>query len=110
MIDKALAPTLRQRGYDVESCQDAQRHNRKSPDEDQLDYAARQGRAILTFNIGDFCQRDAAWKAAGRRHHGIIVSPEVTDFGTPLRLTQQHLDSYSPAMQDDLVLYLGTLP
>jgi len=51
MIDPDLAIALRRLGYDAESCQEAQRHNRKLSDEDQLDYAAGEGCAILTFNI-----------------------------------------------------------
>ena len=109
MIDPALATVLRQRGYDAESCREAHRHNQKIPDEDQLDYAASQRRAILTFNVGDFYQREADWKAASRAHYGIIVSSEVTELGTLLRLVQEHLDACTPAMQNDNLLWLGSV-
>src|SRR4051812_44331011 len=101
MIDPAIAIVLRQRGYNVESCRNAHRHNQKIPDEDQLEYAASQGRAILSFNIGDFYEREAAWKAASRAHHGILVSSEITELGLLLRLVQDHLDACTPAMQYD---------
>jgi hypothetical protein len=109
MIDPALAVALRQRGYDVESCREAHRHNQKIPDEDQLDYATSQGRAILTFNVGDFYQREADWKAVSRAHYGIIVSSEVTELGTLLRLVQEHLDTCTPTMQYDSLLWLGSV-
>ncbi len=109
MIDPDLAVALRHRGYDAESCQEAHRHNRKIPDEDQLVYAAQQERAILTFDVADFYQRDADWKAAGRSHFGIIVSSEITDLGTLLQRTQEHLDACSPSQQYDIVLWLGSV-
>jgi hypothetical protein len=110
MIDPDLAVTLRKDGYDVESCQEAYRHNRKIPDEDQLDYATRSGRAILTFNVGDFYQRDAMWRAVGRAHAGIIVSAEITDLGELLRRTRLHLDTYSPSAQHNTILWLPRDP
>ena len=110
MIDPDLAVTLRKDGYDLESCQEAHRHNRKIPDEDQLDYATRAGRAILTFNVDDFYQRDAAWRAAGRAHDGIIVSAEITDLGELLRRTRLHLDTYPPSAQDNNILWLPPDP
>lgn len=110
MIDPDLAVALRRLGYDAESCQEAQRHNQKIPDEDQLDYAARQGRAILTFNVGDFYQRNAAWRAAGRTHCGIIVAAEIADPGELLRRTRHHLDTHAPSVQHNMILWLPPDP
>jgi len=110
MIDPDVAVAARQNGYDIESCREAHRNNQKIPDEDQLDYAARQGRAILTFNVGDFYERDAAWRAAGRAHGGIIVSAEITDLGVLLRRVQHHLDTHVPAAQYNTILWLAPDP
>jgi hypothetical protein len=110
MIPTALAVQLRSRGYDVESCEEAGRSRQIIPDDDQLKYATRNGRAILTYNIADFPRLDALWKAAGRSHAGIICSPEVGDFGTLLRRVQAHLDNVSPQMQDDLLMWLDPIP
>jgi predicted nuclease of predicted toxin-antitoxin system len=110
MIDVRLASALRSRGYDAESCQEAGRSNREIPDEDQLTYATQQGRAIFTFNFLDFLPLDTAWKAAGRPHAGIIVSPEIHDVGELLRRMAWHLDQYTPAQQHDTLLWLGPGP
>jgi hypothetical protein len=110
MLPARLASVLRQHGYDVVSCHDVRRANRAIPDEDQLSYAAAQGRAILTYNMVDYVPLDQSWKAAGRRHAGIVLSPAVEDFGTLLRRVQRHLDRYAPTEQDDLVLWLDADP
>ena len=109
MIHKDLAPTLRQRGYDVESTLEAGRSNQKIPDEDQLLYAAQRGRAILTWNMDEFVALDKQWKAAGRPHAGIIISPQRQGFGQLLQLTQEHLDYCDPAIQHDTLLWLGSI-
>jgi predicted nuclease of predicted toxin-antitoxin system len=49
MIRARLAAALRRLGYDAMSCQDVGRGNRAIADEDQLAYAAQDGRAILTL-------------------------------------------------------------
>ena len=110
MIHTGLTVELGRRGYDAESCQDAGRSNQKVSDEDQLRYATRQGRAILSYNQRHFVPIDRQWKAAGRRHAGIILSPTNGDLGVLLRCVQQHLDNYSPAEQDDMLLWLDTSP
>ena len=106
-IFKGLAKALRDRGYDAESCQEAGRANQDLSDEQQLAYAASQGRAILTFNMGDYQALERAWKAAGRQHVGIILSPEVKDFGELLRRVQRHLDTVAPEVQHDILLWLA---
>jgi uncharacterized protein with PIN domain len=102
-----LARALRERGYDAESCQEADRANQRLPDEAQLAYAARQGRAILTFDVVDYSRLEHTWKAVGQKHAGIILAQEITDFGTLLRRVQRHLDSVDPAVQDDTLLWLA---
>ena len=106
IIPSTVAPELRRRGYDVESCQEAGRSNRKLSDEEQLAYATQHGRAILSYNRDDFLRLDRVWKAAGRRHTGIIISREIKDLGTLLRAIQRHLDTYSQSEQHDVLLWL----
>ena len=101
-----LAAELRGRGYDAESCVEVGRHNRRIPDEDQLAYAAHAGRAILTFNSRDYVPLAGAWAGIGKRHSGIIVSPQIADFGDLLRRVMRHLDHVDPATQADTVLWL----
>jgi predicted nuclease of predicted toxin-antitoxin system len=95
MISPRLAETLRQRGYDARSCHEVARGNQGIPDEEQLAYAASDGRAIFTENATDFYALDAAWKANGRAHAGIIVFGAMT-FSALLRRVVAHLDTVIP--------------
>jgi len=106
-IDPALAVQLRQVGYDTQSTQEAGLANQNVGDEDQLIYAAGQGRALLTFNIADFIDLDREWKASGRAHAGIIVSAEITNFAELFRRVKLHLDTYPPTVQDNIWLWLA---
>lgn len=107
MIHPRFVAELRRRGYDVESCPEAGLSNRGVPDPDQLTYATSQGRAILTFNYVDFLELDASWKASGREHAGIIVSPSVSDVGELLRRVVWHLDHHEVDQQHNLLLWLS---
>ena len=98
-IFKDLARMLRARGYDAESCQEAGLAGHGVLDEEQLAYATRRGRGILTHDSGDFPSLDAAWKQAGREHAGIIVTPRVSHLGELLRLVERHLNTYPPDVQ-----------
>jgi len=109
-INPALAPTLCQDGYDVLSTYAAGRANQRISDEAQLLYAVEQGRALLTFNVRDFVRLDSLWQTAGQRHHGIVVSPRIDDLGELLRRVKQHLDTVSPAQQDNVLLWLRPVP
>jgi len=101
-----LAAALRHDGFDALSCPEAGLSNRGISDAEQLAFAAREGRAILTFDVRDYRRLDAEWKSAGRAHAGIIVSPEISDFGTLLRRVEQHLSTVLPSLQHDTVLWL----
>jgi hypothetical protein len=47
-------------------------------DEAQLEFAAKQGRCLVTFNVGHFVQLHNAWLESERDHAGIIVSKQLT--------------------------------
>ena len=106
-VPKRLAKALRDRGYDAESCREVGRDNRRLSDEVQLEYAAQQARAILTFDIGDYQRLEGEWKATGRHHAGIIVCRQITDVGELLRRAQLHLDTFGPDVQHDTLLWLA---
>jgi hypothetical protein len=69
-----VARLLREAGIDVLTTQDAGRANGGFSDESQLEFAVERGRAIFTHNVRDFAPLAASWAAAGRAHHGIVVS------------------------------------
>jgi hypothetical protein len=63
---------LRKRGIDVLTPLDAGMLQKS--DEEQLRFATRQGRALYTFNIGDFCRLHSEWMTAQETHAGIILA------------------------------------
>ena len=70
-----LADDLRGSGFDVMTTEEAGLGT--ATDEEQLTFATREGRAILSFNIRDFAPLHTHWLAAGRPHAGIIVSRQL---------------------------------
>lgn len=65
---------LRARGVDALTALEAGIAER--PDEEQLEFAASQGRVLFTFNVAHFCRIHAEFLSQGRSHAGIIVSPQ----------------------------------
>jgi hypothetical protein len=57
-----------------------------------------------------FLQLDASWKAAGRSHAGIIVSPRIIEVRHLIRCVARHLDTYPPDAQENVLLWLDTSP
>ena len=74
-IKKQLAIDLRERGFDVLLTEESGLDT--APDEDQLAFATKENRAILTFNIRDFAPLHEQWIAAERLHAGIVVSQQL---------------------------------
>jgi hypothetical protein len=60
----ALLRALRNRGLDVTSSRE--RGVLGSADEEQLDWAAQQGRVIYTYNAADFCRLHSVYVREGR--------------------------------------------
>jgi hypothetical protein len=75
-LSDRLAFALRKKGYDVIHAREAGRIGRAFPDEAQIEYAASQKRAILTFNWVEFEALAVKWFKEGKEHWGIIVSRE----------------------------------
>jgi len=109
-IPADLARAVTNRGYDVESCQDAGRANQEISDEEQLAYSARHGRAILTFDRTDFLRLEGEWKRAGREHAGIVIAVNVREIGELLRRVERHLNTYPPSIQNNTLLWLDPSP
>ncbi len=73
-----VAVGLRARDVDAISVHEIDRANRQIPDEEQLAFAAEQGRVIVTYNRADYQALDAAWRIEGRQHAGILWCSERT--------------------------------
>jgi hypothetical protein len=110
MISPALASALLPQGYDAVSCQEAGLSRLGLTDEQHLAYAAQAGRAILTFDVADYLSLAKRWRAAGRHHAGIILSPEVGAVGELVRRVSNHLDRIEPRQQVNTLLWLQSFP
>lgn len=101
-----LAAALRRRGFDAMAVQEVGRIG--FSDEEQLEYAAAEGRAFLTFNIKDFVRYAREWHEAGREQAGIIVSAHVTgrQFRELLRCTLNLLNTLTAGEIRNTVRFL----
>lgn len=72
MLSDAVAEELRAGGCDVLAVV-ADPALVALPDDQILAYATAAGRALVTANIKDFMPLDAAYRAAGRPHAGLIL-------------------------------------
>lgn len=75
-INPEVARQLRKKGYDVVSVEEAQM--REASDEQLLNFATSQNRALVTYNIRDFQLLLSKWHRAARHHSGIIFVNEKT--------------------------------
>ncbi|MBM4137288.1 MAG: hypothetical protein FJ241_10730 [Nitrospira sp.] len=74
-VDPLLAKVIRDRGYDILSTHEAKMH--KADDYKQIDFAASEGRAILTHNIRDFYRIAKEYAKINKFHAGIILSSQL---------------------------------
>ena len=69
-FDRRAVVSLREFGHDVLTSAEAGRANQRIPDEDVVEFARSEGRAVLTFNRLHFLRLH---KRTGGAHAGIIV-------------------------------------
>lgn len=105
-IDPHLATALRNRGFNVVTVSEV--GLRGETDREQLEYAASENRALVTFNIRDFARLHREWQYEGKQHSGIIVSPQITKrkFGKMLHMLQQLLIYSQPEEISNQLRYL----
>jgi hypothetical protein len=72
--EHAVVQGLRARGINVLTTIEA--HQRGASDQNQLAFAAQDGRAIYTFNVVDFARLHRGYLSRGAQHGGIIVLPD----------------------------------
>jgi predicted nuclease of predicted toxin-antitoxin system len=75
--DDILAALLRRAGYAVHTPRSAGTSGVR--DEAHLDYAAREGYALLTKDPDDFLELHLHWRAIHRPHSGILLAYEEQD-------------------------------
>jgi predicted nuclease of predicted toxin-antitoxin system len=75
MIGPRVAESLRELGLDAIGI--VERTDLRSlADEAVLEYAQDQRRIVVTRNVPDFARLDHEWRAAGRRHQGLVMVTE----------------------------------
>jgi hypothetical protein len=74
-VHGALAAQIRRRGFDTISAYEA--GNAGLDDDDQLEYAVSQRRAILTCNARHFEPLFEEWWQTGRKHYGVVVAEQL---------------------------------
>jgi predicted nuclease of predicted toxin-antitoxin system len=101
-----LAEAIRQSGFDCQSATEAGKLGRT--DEEQLEYAASQGRCILTFNVPDFAVLAQQWALTGKQHAGILVTKQVIRkaFGQLLGRVLQLLNTTTADEMQNVFRYL----
>ncbi len=91
---RGLARALRARGIDVVTVFEVGLTG--SDDDIVLAFAAREDRAVYTFNTGDYCRRHGEYLQQGIDHAGIIVVPSQRySVGEQLRRLLQLIASKS---------------
>jgi predicted nuclease of predicted toxin-antitoxin system len=105
-VDGRLAPGLRERGFDALAAREAGKS--AASDEEQLEFAASEGRALLTYDIGDFTNLARRWHLGGRHHAGIVISGEMKGarYGELLRRVMRLLDTATADELADTVRHL----
>ncbi len=91
-VHGGLAAQIRRRGFDAISAYEA--GNAALDNDDQLEYAASQRRAVLTCNAKHFEPLFVGWWQAGRKHCGVIVSEQMP-IGEMLRRVLRLLNTVS---------------
>ena len=105
-ITTLLAPALRRRGYEAQSCVEA--NTLGWDDEEHLNYAAERGMALLTSDAADFIPMARRWYASEHEHAGIIITPEFSrrQVGVLILWTLRLLDSLTADELRNVVYYL----
>jgi hypothetical protein len=76
-LDENMSPKIAEiaRKLGVDAVSDHGVSMTGTADEEQLDFAARQGRCLVTFSRDDFIELSRMYLDAGRRHSGVIIVP-----------------------------------
>jgi predicted nuclease of predicted toxin-antitoxin system len=95
---KVVSQLLREMGHDVLTVQEAGKGNLGIPDEDVLDFAISENRAVVTLNRDDFIRLHRA----DSQHFGIIVCTNDPDRSRMAsRINEAIVDRES--LQDNLI-------
>ena len=100
----SLVRALRARGIDVMTAMEADLLGRS--DQENLIYAAAQGRTLFSFNRGDFDKLHRIYLSTGQHHAGLIVSDQL-ETGVILRRLLKLLSNRPANDMRDWLEYLS---
>lgn len=107
MYPSLIARELRARGHDVVSVHESP--GRGTSDEDVLDHARSEGRAVVTENVRDYRPLAEALLASGTSHAGLVLTTSRrwprTDPGSLITALDTLLTS-TPHQPVDLEIWL----
>jgi hypothetical protein len=96
----AVSVALRKAGFDAVSTPEVNR--RGESDDSQLEWAASQGRVLVTYNASHFSALHSNWITSSRHHAGIVVSSQRPIRDTVRRLLRLAKSVDAAAMLDRL--------
>jgi hypothetical protein len=100
----AVGAGLRRRGFEVVTTVEVGRSG--TSDERQLEFAAAEGRVLVTFNRGDFARLHAGYLRQGRAHAGIVVSRQA-EAGAVVRALAKLLGAKDTSELDNTLFWLA---
>ncbi len=80
----------------------------RATDEEQLEFAAREGRVLVTANQGHFARLHWECVAAGRTHAGIVIVPQLMDLKLRMQKFRNLLSTTSPEELAAQLIYLSS--
>jgi hypothetical protein len=106
-MSRALVRALLARNIDVTTA--LEENMIEQPDSAHLDFATSQGRALYSFNVGDFYRLHTTYLAQGRSHAGIIFSLQQTySVGEQMRRLLRLAASRSAEEMCNRIEFLGS--
>jgi predicted nuclease of predicted toxin-antitoxin system len=103
-VHSKLSIILKKRGFDVVHVQEVDAKGKTDPE--QLAYAGKQKRCLMSFNTKDFVLLHNQYAKEGKEHWGIIVSKQLP-LGETLRRLLSLLQSHSRASMKNRILFLS---
>lgn len=105
-MDADLVRALRIRGVDVTSALEQRMIRRE--DIDHLEFANSQGRALYSFNMGDYQELHSAYLTQGKHHSGIILAQQRRhSLGEQMRRLLKIIAQISAEEIRDSILFLS---
>lgn len=95
-----LAMVMRSKGFDVISVHEVDMRGRS--DKEQLEYAARNGRTIVTRNVRHFVSLQNEYVKKGLHHNGIVVTDSLSFSESIKRITRFLHVNHPEQMKDGL--------